>query len=209
MQIYSWIVGPLATNCYIIRCEETNESLVIDPGFSPEETDEILDFIRCGFKVKYILNTHGHVDHTSGNGVMKSFTGAEILIHEDDASLLTDPMKNLSNMLDLNVISPKADRLLRDGEVVKVGNLKFTVIHTPGHTKGSISLFCKEENVVFTGDTLFAGSIGRTDLPGASFREMMHSLRDKLLRLPDETIVYPGHGGKTTIGREKRMNPYI
>jgi len=209
MQIYSRIVGPLATNCYIVKCEETNESLLIDPGFSLEETNGILDFIRCGFKVKYILNTHGHVDHISGNGIMKRLTSAEILIHKDDASLLTDPTKNLSNMLGLNVISPEADRLLRDGEVIEVGNLKFTVIHTPGHTKGSISLFCKDENLVFTGDILFAGSIGRTDLPEASFKEMMHSLRNKLLRLPDETVVYPGHGGRTTIGREKRMNPYL
>jgi len=123
--------------------------------------------------------------------------------------MLADPSINLSYMMGHRVISPEADRLLGDGEIVKVGDLKFTVIHTPGHTKGSISLFCESENVAFTGDTLFAGSIGRTDLPGSSFEEIMYSLREKLMNLPEETVVYPGHGGKTTIGREKRTNPFL
>jgi len=209
MQIISRIVGSLATNCYIVICEETHKALIIDPGFSAEEKDDILnEIIRHGFKVKIILNTHGHSDHISGNGILKVFTKAEILIHKDDALMLIDPSRNLSSMLGRSAISPKADRLLENGEIVKVGNLKFEVIHTPGHTKGSISLFCEKENVVFTGDTLFAGSIGRTDLPGSSFEEMMHSLK-KLMGLPDETVVYPGHGGKTTIGREKRTNPFL
>ena len=208
--LHSWVVGPLATNCYIVICERTGESLIIDPGFSEKEAKNILkEVARCGFKVKQILNTHGHVDHISGNGILKKLTGADILIHKDDASMLTDPSRNLSYMLGYSIISPEADRLVKDGETVKVGDLKFTVIHNPGHTKGSISLFSEEEKVVFTGDALFAGSIGRTDLPGSSFEEMMHSLRDKLMGLPEETVVYPGHGGKTTIGREKRVNPFL
>mgnify|MGYP000371374636 CR=1 FL=1 len=209
MLLYSQVVGPLATNCYIIVCEESREALIIDPGFSAEERDKILNkIVQCRVEVKQILNTHGHVDHTSGNGILKEFTKAEILIHRDDALMLIDPSRNLSNMLGDSVISPEADRLVEDGDIVRVGNLKFRVIHTPGHTKGSISLFCEEEKVVFTGDTLFAGSIGRTDLPGSSFEEIMHSLK-KLTDLPDETAVYPGHGGKTSIGREKRMNPFL
>jgi len=210
MLLHSRIVGPLATNCYIIVCERTGESLIIDPGFSAGETKNILDeVIQSGFKIKQILNTHGHVDHICGNSILKNLTGASILIHKNDAPMLADPSRNLSYTLGYNVVSPEADRFLEDGEIVKVGDLKFIVIHTPGHTKGSISLFSEREKVVFTGDTLFAGSIGRTDLPGSSFNEIMCSLRGKLVNLPEETVVYPGHGGKTTIGREKRTNPFL
>ena len=209
MRILSWRVGPLATNCYAVLCEENREALIIDPGFSAGEERHIIDdVIRRGFKVKFILNTHGHVDHISGNGILKRLTDARILIHEEDASMLTDPHENLSFMLGLTVTSPKADRLLRDEDSIGLGDLEFKVIHTPGHTRGSISLFSEEEKIVFTGDTLFAGSIGRTDLPGSSFRDMMESL-GRLMELPDETIVYPGHGDVTSIGWEKGRNPFI
>jgi len=210
MLILSRVVGPLATNCYIIVCEKTGESLIIDPGFFKKDSENILNEIaQHRFKVKQILNTHGHVDHISGNGILKKATGASILIHREDAPMLSDPSRNLSYMLGRSVISPMSDRLVEDGETVKVGDLKFIVIHTPGHTKGSISLFSERERVVFTGDTLFAGSIGRTDLPSSSFNEIMHSLREKLMGLPNETVVYPGHGEKTTIGREKETNPFL
>jgi len=209
MRILSWRVGPLATNCYAVLCEESREALIIDPGLSAGEERRIMDdVIRRGFKVKFILNTHGHVDHISGNGILKRLTDAWILIHEEDASMLTDPHENLSFMLGLTITSPKADRLLRDGDSISLGDLEFKVIHTPGHTRGSISLLSMEEKIIFTGDTLFAGSIGRTDLPGSSFNDMMDSLR-RLMELPDETIVYPGHGDATSIGRERRCNPYI
>ena len=209
MLLHSWIVGPLATNCCIVICEKTREALVIDPGFSIEERNILNKIAQGEFKVKQILNTHGHADHISGNSLLKSFTGADILIHRYDASMLTSPARNLSWMTGRSVISPEADRLVEDNETIKVGDLKFRVIHTPGHTKGSISLFCEKENVVFTGDTLFAGSIGRTDLPDSSFKEIIYSLRDKLMNLPERTVVYPGHGGKTTIGKEKRTNPFL
>jgi len=210
MQIHSLTVGPLATNCYIIICERTRKSLIIDPGFSAEESNDILkEIVQHGFKVENIINTHGHVDHISGNGFLKAFTKCNILIHKKDASMLTNPQRNLSYMLGHSVISPEADSLVENGEIIEVGNLKLEVIHTPGHTEGSISLYCEEEGVVFTGDTLFAGSIGRTDLPGSSFEEIMRSLKEKLMNLPDETVVYPGHGDKTTIGREKRINPFL
>jgi len=210
MRILSRIVGSLATNCYIIICEETRKAIIIDPGFSAEEANEILnEIVKNGFKVEKIINTHGHFDHIIGNDILKALTKAKILIHKNDASMLLDPSKNLSRMLGRDIISPKADRLVEEGEIIKVGDLELKVIHTPGHTEGSISLFCEKEKVVFTGDTLFAGSIGRTDLPGSSFEEIMHSLKEKLMNLPDETVVYPGHGGKTTIGREKGKNPFL
>ena len=210
MRILSRIVGSLATNCYIIICEETRKAIIIDPGFSAEEANEILnEIVKNGFKVEKIINTHGHFDHIIGNDILKALTKAKILIHKNDASMLLDPSKNLSRMLGRDIISPKADRLVEEGEIIKVGDLELKVIHTPGHTEGSISLFCEKEKVVFTGDTLFAGSIGRTDLPGSSFEEIMHSLKEKLMNLPDETVVYPGHGGKTTIGREKGTNPFL
>jgi len=206
----SMTVGILATNCYLLLCDDTRESLIIDPGFSIEEANTVLERIRRSrAKVKYIVNTHGHFDHISGNGLLKDTLKAEILIHKDDACMLTDPSRNLSYMLGLTIISPKPDRLLEDGEKIEVGELQLIVMHTPGHTEGSISLFCKEENAVFTGDTLFAGSVGRTDLPGASLQKLLKSLNERLLKLPDETIVYPGHGGKTTIGRERRTNPFL
>jgi len=206
----SMTVGILATNCYLLLCDDTRESLIIDPGFSIEEANTVLERIRRSrAKVKYIVNTHGHFDHISGNGLLKDTLKAEILIHKDDACMLTDPSRNLSYMLGLTVLSPRPDRLLEDGEKIEVGELQLIVMHTPGHTEGSISLFCKEENAVFTGDTLFAGSVGRTDLPGASLQKLLKSLNERLLKLPDETIVYPGHGGKTTIGRERRTNPFL
>jgi len=209
MRILSWQVGPLATNCYAVLCEESREALIIDPGFSAGEERHVIDHvIRRGFKVKFILNTHGHADHISGNGILKRLTDAWILIHEEDALMLTDPHENLSFMLGLTITSPRADRLLKDEDLISLGDLDFKVIHTPGHTRGSISLFSMEEKIVFTGDTLFAGSIGRTDLPGSSFRDMMDSLR-RLMELPDETIVYPGHGDSTSIRWERRCNPYI
>lgn len=209
MRVHSLVVGPLATNFYLVVCEETDEALVIDPGFSAEETRNIRSLIRGRFSIRWIINTHGHVDHISGNGELKRLTGADIIIHRLDAPMLIDPSMNLSYMMGRSVVSPKADRLVEDGDRLEVGALKLRVIHTPGHTRGSISLLCEGEKVVFTGDTLFAGSIGRTDLPGSSFRDMMRSLRERLICLPDETVVYPGHGGSTTIGREKRVNPFL
>jgi len=208
--IKSMTVGVLATNCYLLTCERTHEALIIDPGFSIEESSAILDGIRrSGAKVKYIVNTHGHFDHISGNRFLKDSLRAELLIHADDACILSDPRRNLSYMLGLNISSPKPDRLLKDGEKIEIGELRLTVMHTPGHTEGSISLLCIEENAVFTGDTLFAGSVGRTDLPGASLRKLLKSLNERLLKLPDETIVYPGHGEKTTIGQERKANPFL
>lgn len=201
--------GMYLTNCYVVGCEETKEAIVIDPGFDRErEAKEVLNFIdQNGLHAKYIVNTHGHADHTAGNGITKKATGALILIHEDDAIMLTSVAKTLSRVFGLRVTSPPADRTLHDGNVIQVGHIKLVVLHTPGHSRGGISLL--GENFVFSGDTLFAGSIGRTDFPGASFEEIMQSIKTKLVTLPDHFKVYPGHGPVTTIGEEKKHNPFL
>ena len=209
MIIKMFTFGMYFTNCYVVGCEETKEAMVIDPGFDKDrEVKEILTFIKqSGLHVKYIVNTHGHADHTAGNGIIKKATGALILIHEDDAIMLTSAAKTLSKVFGLHTSSPPADKTLRDGNVIQVGHSKFVVLHTPGHSKGGISLL--GENLVFTGDTLFAGSIGRTDFPGASFEEIMQSIKTKLTSLPDHFKVYPGHGPTTSISEEKRHNPFL
>ena len=201
--------GMYLTNCYVVGCEETKEAIVIDPGFDRDrEAKEVLNFIEQNdLHVKYIVNTHGHADHTAGNGIIKKATGAPILIHEDDAIMLTTVAKTLSRVFGLRVTSPPADRTLQDGDIIQVGRIKLVVLHTPGHSMGGISLL--GENVVFTGDTLFAGSIGRTDFPGASFEEIMQSIKTKLVTLPDQFKAYPGHGPPTTIGEEKKHNPFL
>jgi len=201
-------VGLLDTNCYIIECEDTKEAIIIDPGFEKAETKRVLEEIyQRDLNVKYIVNTHGHFDHISGNGIIKDATDASILIHRADTSMLVDPEINLSEKLGFKVISPPADTVLEEGDIIKIGQVRLEVIHTPGHSKGSISLF--GEGVVFTGDTLFAGSIGRVDLPGASLEEIIRSIRGKLMKLSDQIIMHPGHGPPSTIGRERRNNPFL
>lgn len=202
-------VGTLCTNCYVVSCTETRETLIIDPGFETDlEAKTVLKEIhQRKLQVRYIVNTHGHPDHTSGNGIMKRLTGAPILIHEYDAPMLTDATKNLYMLFGLRAASlPPADQMLHDGDVVQVGKVALRVLHTPGHSRGSISLLGAD--AVFTGDTLFAGSIGRTDLPGSSYEEIMLSIK-KLAKLPDHIKVYPGHGPTSTIGEEKRHNPFL
>lgn len=210
MLIIFLAVGPLLTNCYIVACEETLEALIIDPGFSKHESSSILKEIeKRKLHIKYVVNTHGHADHISGNADIKKITKAMIMIHENDAGMLTNPRENLSLMFGLSITSPPPDHILKDGDRIRVGSLDIEVLHTPGHTPGSISLYCRGENAVFTGDTLFAGSVGRTDFPGSSYEMLISSIKGKLLKLPDETVVYPGHGEKTSVGRERRWNPFL
>ena len=187
-------VGALWTNCYVVGDENTHEALIIDPGFdTSRDLRKTLDEVFSNrFRVRFIVNTHGHADHTSGNKATKNAIGAPIVIHEYDAPMLVDP---------------SADKILRDGDVVRIGEVTLRVLHTPGHSRGSISLL--GGNVVFCGDTLFAGSIGRYDLPGGSLEELVHSLKNRLLILPDHVKVYPGHGPATTIGEERRNNPFL
>lgn len=178
---------------------------VIDPGGSPELILSVLYGLTA--RVRYIINTHGHVDHIVANRQLKRRTGADICIHRADSEMLIDARKNFSDLLAVPITSPPADRFLGEGDVVRVGELKLQVIHTPGHSPGGISLVC--DGLVFTGDTLFAGSIGRWDFPGASYNLLLASVRNKLLVLDEEMIVYPGHGPISTIGTEKRENPFF
>ena len=202
-------VGPLFTNCYIIGCPETGKALILDPGFETSlEARKVLSEVhRQGLEVLYIVNTHGHPDHVAGNGLVKKETGAPILIHELDAPMLTGEGMEFFRLFGFHVDSPPADRLLRDGDILHVGEVVLTVLHTPGHSRGSICLLGRD--AVFVGDTLFAGSIGRFDLPGGSYQELMKSIRERLMTLPDHVKVYPGHGPPTTIGEERRSNPFL
>ncbi|MFH0777049.1 MAG: MBL fold metallo-hydrolase [Candidatus Eisenbacteria bacterium] len=199
------VVGDLETNCYVLGCAETKDALVIDPGGNAEM---ILDAVEeMKLRTRAILNTHGHIDHILANGQIKDATKAELLIHEYDSHMLEDPEANLSSLSCGAVVSPPADRLLREGDPVRVGRILFTVLHTPGHTAGGICL--AKEGMVFSGDTLFAGSVGRTDFPGGSFELLVHSVKSKLMTLPGVTSVLPGHGLNTTVANERKWNPFL
>jgi len=192
-------VGSVAANCYIFGCANTKEAVIIDPG--AEDGLIKARISALGLKPIYVINTHGHGDHIGANSKMK----LPILIHASDAQYLMNPLKNMSAMVGAPVSSPPASRLLEDGETIEVGELTLEVMHTPGHTPGSICLKCGE--IIFTGDTLFAEGYGRTDLPGGVEYKLIKSVRERLFTLPDETKVYPGHGPATTIGHEKGHNP--
>lgn len=206
MKIVSLEVGALGTNCYIVYDENSKEAAVIDPGGSVEAITAVLRNEKL--TVKYIVNTHGHADHVLGNMRIKEATGAPILIHEADAAMLMSGQKNLSAFIGGSVACGPADTLLKEGDVVKIAaGLELTVIHTPGHTPGGICLLT--DSVLFSGDTLFAESIGRTDFPGGSYSQLIANIKNKLLVLDDAVKVLPGHGPETNIGRERAMNPFI
>jgi len=198
-------VGPLMANCFICGCSETKEAVVIDPG---GDADSILRSLSDdSLKVKYIINTHGHFDHVSANGKIKDVTGADILIHPLDALMLSNLSSNAA-IFGISVEnSPPCDQTIEEGDTVSFGNLTLNVIHTPGHTPGGISLFTN--GVVFVGDTLFAGSIGRTDFPGGDFNTLISSIQTKLFKMDDTVKVLSGLGPETSIGREKRYNPFV
>jgi len=198
-------VGPIMANCFILGCESTKDAVVIDPG---DDADRILmTLAKSGLKVKYLINTHGHFDHVGANKRMKEVTGAKIAIHPDDEPMFQE-LSRSAMMFGLSAEnSPPADILLNDGDEITFGEITLKVIHTPGHSRGGICLYTKGH--LFAGDTLFAGSIGRTDLNGGDYDTLISSIKEKLLVLEPETIVYTGHGPETTIGNEKRMNPFL
>lgn len=198
-------VGPIMANCFILGCEATKEAVVIDPG---DDADQILMALsESGLTAKYLINTHGHFDHVGANKRMKEVTGAQIAIHPEDEPMLSE-LSRSARMFGLSAEnSPPADIFLNHGDTISFGEITLTVIHTPGHSKGGVSLYTKGS--LFAGDTLFAGSIGRTDLPGGDYDTLIASIQKKLLPLDDDTRVYTGHGPETTIGNEKRMNPFL
>ncbi|WP_333870564.1 MBL fold metallo-hydrolase [Desulforamulus putei] len=198
-------VGNLEANCYIIGCEETGQAAVVDPG---DEAGRILDRLaKGGLKVAAVVLTHGHADHIGAVGELKKATGAPVMIHAQDGEMLTNPARNLSAWLGEQLSFKPADRLLEDGDTIQVGTVTLEVIHTPGHTPGGICLRAGKD--LFTGDTLFARSIGRSDFPGGSHTTLIKSIKSKLLALPEDTKIYPGHGPTSTIGEEKRHNPFL
>lgn len=204
MIVKSLAVGPIMANCFIAGCEDTHEAVVIDPG---DEADRILlSLAESKLKLKYILNTHGHFDHVAANKKMKDATGADLIIHALDAPMLGQ-ISASATMWGLSADdSPPPDRTVAEGDIINFGNLSLKVIHTPGHTQGGISFYA--DGCVFVGDTLFAGSIGRTDFEGGNFETLIASIREKLFRLADDTRVLTGHGPETTIGSEKQYNPF-
>ena len=189
------------TNCYIVQDEETKETMVIDPGGDVDKIVEMLNTIHA--KVKYILLTHCHGDHIAGVNELRQRVGGKVLIHRLDEEGLKNPDVNLAEYVGLGKVIVQADARLDDGDLIHVGNLEFKILHTPGHTKGGISIYSEEEKLLFSGDTLFRGSWGRTDLPTSSFEDIIKSITEKLMVLPEDTIVYPGHGKSTMIKEEE------
>ena len=191
----------LGVNCYIVQDEETKETMVIDPGGSVNKITDMLDALQA--KVKYILLTHCHGDHIGGVNELKSKTGGTVLIHRFDEKGLNDPEISLTSHIGIQRIDIEDKSRLNEGDLIHVGNLEFKIIHTPGHTVGSICIYCEEEKMLFSGDTMFKGSWGRTDLPTSNFEDIINSITNKLMILPEDVIVYPGHVRPTRIVDEE------
>lgn len=205
MKILRIPAGIYAANCYIIFSQGSKAGIIVDPG---GDTDDLIKVIHDNkIELKYIVLTHGHGDHIGGVAELKSKFNIPLLIHEADSELLKDGNKNFSNIMGMGTVELIPDRTIKDGDEILFGELKANVIHTPGHTKGGICL--KINDQLISGDTLFKGSIGRTDLLGGSYEELINSIKNKLLILPGETIVLPGHGQPSTIKAEKASNPFL
>ncbi|MCL7454407.1 MAG: MBL fold metallo-hydrolase [Anaerolineae bacterium] len=199
-------VGLIQTNCYVIGCEETGEGAILDPGGHPERILAAVD--RHNLTVKYILNTHAHFDHTEANGEIVRATGAPLAIHPLERPLLE--AAGGAALFGLRADpGPPPDLELADGDELEIGTLCFQVLHTPGHTPGHVCFYEPEEKVLFDGDVLFRRGVGRADLPGGNWQQLLDSIHRVLFALPDETVVYSGHGEATTIGEEKRLNPWL
>jgi glyoxylase-like metal-dependent hydrolase (beta-lactamase superfamily II) len=212
MLLERMIVGPLQSCCYLVGPAEGTDCLVIDPG---GDGDKIVARLQArGRTPSAILNTHGHIDHIAGNTELKNaFPAAKLIIHKDDEICLRKPLRNLSLLTGQLYKSPPADQIVEEEGEWRLGGLTFRILHVPGHTPGSICLYAHPASaprpVLFSGDTLFAGGIGRTDFPGGDTEQLLTAIREKLFTLPEETVVYPGHGPSSTIGYERQTNPFL
>jgi glyoxylase-like metal-dependent hydrolase (beta-lactamase superfamily II) len=208
MILHQFVVGSMAVCSYIVGCEETKKAAIVDPG--GDEDLLLAEIEKLGLTVEYIIATHGHPDHVCGNRKIQEATGAKIIMHAADVDFFEQPeVKEYFSMLGLEP-SPPVDIKVKAGDEIRIGNVAFKVIHTPGHTPGGICLYCAPN--IITGDTLFVGGLGRTDFPGGSHEELLESIRTQLLTLPPETVVWPGHGyggSKSTIGNEAASNPFL
>jgi len=203
----SKVVGPFGCNCVILGCERTREAVVIDPGDDPEGLLAMLK--RNQLTVRFLLHTHAHLDHIGASAILRSKTGAATCLHPADL-FLAEHLPLQASLFGLpEPATPPIDRFLKDGESYTTGNVGLEVIHTPGHTPGSVSFFLAGRGLLLTGDTLFAGSVGRTDLWGGSAGTLIQSIRERLMCYPDSTRILPGHGPASTIGQERRTNPYL
>jgi hydroxyacylglutathione hydrolase len=198
-------LGPFFVNCYIVGDSESGEAMIIDPSWEPERI--IAHVNRHGLSIDKIVITHGHADHIGALDEIRNHFKVPVLIGEKDAVMLTDPLANLSGMTGGQIITSPAEKFIKEGDIVSVGRFEFKVLETPGHSPGSVSLY--GHGVAFTGDALFLGSIGRTDFPGCSYETLINSIQTKLLTLPDDTIIYSGHGPDSTIGQERQFNPFL
>ena len=201
------IVGLLEVNCYVLGDEVTKEAVVIDPGGDEAAILDVLNHHQL--KLKLIIDTHGHFDHVDANQPLKDATGAKIAIHEADAKMLDKPSAEAMFFTGNRLRLSQPDILLKENDILTFGKYRLKVLHTPGHTPGGISLLLEDHPYVYVGDTLFAGSIGRTDFPGGDMDMLVKAIKEKLFTLPPQTVVYPGHGPSTTIKREKAYNPFL
>jgi hydroxyacylglutathione hydrolase len=206
VNVRAFVLGPFETNSYLV--EAGGHAWIVDPSFDP---DGLIAAARAsGAHIDAIVLTHAHVDHIAGLGAAKSaFPKAPILIHEAEAEWPGNPMLNMSELMGAPISAPGPDRLLHDGEELTLGATSWKVLHVPGHSPGSTALYCAPAKIAISGDALFAGSIGRTDFPGGDFETLASAIRRNLYTLPDETTAHPGHGPATTIGREKKSNPFV
>ncbi len=207
MRIEAVSVGPLQTNCYLVTCPDTLASVIIDPGWSGKELSEMV--VDNGYDLKALLLTHAHFDHTAGAAALQRLTGVPVLAHPDSRPLLRDNHHHASLWGFRIEPAPELGGELAGGQRIQVGRLALEVLHTPGHAPGHVCFYERASKTLFDGDVLFQGGIGRYDLPGGDYSLLVRSIQEQLLTLPDDTAVYPGHGPPTTIGDERRWNPYL
>jgi hydroxyacylglutathione hydrolase len=209
LKIHTIVSSPFNENTYVVSLPERTEALVIDPGLEP---DLILNLLSDeGLTPAAILNTHGHADHIGGNESLKqAFPSAPLIIGSNEAPLLTDARANLSAFFGLPIVSPAADRVVKEGDALELAGIRLEVLDVPGHSPGHVAfLYRSRPPLIFSGDVLFRGGIGRYDFPNSDGRLLFESIRTKLLTLPRETVIYPGHGPVTTVGHEKESNPFV